>query len=196
MTISGSSWIYPLILTVALAAASSHLTAAGAFAPNALPRKSRAADPVRPISSLRYTQNDEEFASLRAELRKATSRKEALAKELAELKTLERQMGIDGGSNDAQDVPQVSKQRRTKPKVEVQNIGVAAVSGELSKQARDFDEYEERARIGEAARPKTEEEKRQARHKEMLDQIDQADAMDARLARKNEAARRRAKGLE
>ena len=54
-------------------------------------------------------------------------------------------------------------------------------------------EYE--ARMREAARPKTEEEKREAYAQDQLAQIDEANAMDERLRQKQRAARRGA-GLE
>ena len=51
--------------------------------------------------------------------------------------------------------------------------------------------------LSKATIPKTEEEKREAYHKDLLAQIDQADAMDERLRQKNEAARlARLRGFE
>ena len=55
-------------------------------------------------------------------------------------------------------------------------------------------EYE--ARVREAARPKTEAEKREAYNRDLLAQIEQADAMDERLRAKQREARRRATGRE
>ena len=81
---------------------------------------------------------------------------------------------------------------------EMRQQGRAAMTGGPTEgQAAERDhvaEYE--ARLRARSRPKTEEEKRRARHNEMLRQIEQADAMDERLARKNQAARREREGLE
>lgn len=54
----------------------------------------------------------------------------------------------------------------------------------------DVAEYE--ARLRAASRPKTEAEKREARHRDMLTQIEQADAMDERLRERQRTARREA----
>ena len=84
------------------------------------------------------------------------------------------QQRLMGGSSGAP--PAAAAQEEPKPAQEQAGAGAAFSQSLL--------EYE--ARMSEMARatPKTEEEKRAARHQDMLDQIKQADAMDERLKQK------------